>query len=93
MFINILDLITSVKIENFLGYISKTNIAYYLIKIIFCEYIQYLNVEDYFKKYLDCVMNLIDEGLESLDNVALITTHQIVSLNFKLRFLNGVKCL
>jgi len=78
MFINICDLIISIKFENFLGHISKTNIAYYLIKVIFYEYVGYLNIEEKFTKYFDFIVKLINEGLESLDNVVLITTHQIV---------------
>lgn len=78
MFLNLCELICSIKLENFLGHISKTNVAYYLLKVVFCEYIGYLNL-DKFSNYLNVLMKMIEEGLESLDNVALISTHQIVT--------------
>jgi hypothetical protein len=75
------QLMFSIKIEDFLGYIKKTNVGYYIIKLTFCEYVKFINSEN-FAQYVDIVLKLIEEGLESLDNVSLITTHQIVCLRF-----------
>lgn len=73
-----------------MGYITKTNVFYYILKYIYCENSSILKT-DFFFKYFDLLMNLIEEGVESLDNVALISTHNIVIFFiFKFRYLNGV---
>lgn len=77
MFINLCELIFSIKLENFMGYIYKTNTAYYLLKVIFCEYINHFNYEK-FSVYIDPLMKMIEEGTDSLDNVAIISAHQII---------------
>lgn len=74
------DLIFSIKLENILNYLSKTNVFYYILKVVFCEYVNYINPEFY--KFGDFLVKLIQEGIDSLNNIVLITTHQIVLIFF-----------
>jgi hypothetical protein len=74
---NLCELVFSIKLENLLGYVSKVNVAYSVIKIVFCEYLGYLDLQK-FSHFCPNLMKLVTEGLECLDNVALIQTHQIV---------------
>ncbi len=74
--LSLCEIVFSLKLENILSYLNKANVVFYIIKVIFCEYGNYLN-EDFYK-FGESLINLLHEGVDSLDNVSLITTHQIV---------------
>jgi hypothetical protein len=73
------DLMCSLKLEDFMGYLNKMNSAYYLIKVIFCDYSDFVKFECFYI-YIDYIMKIIDEGIECLDNVAVISVHNIVRI-------------
>ena len=74
--ISLCEIVFSLRLENILSYLNKANVCFYIIKVIFCEYANYVN-EDFYK-YGESLINLLHEGVDSLDNITLITTHQIV---------------
>jgi hypothetical protein len=77
------ELIFSIKLENLLGYVAKSNVTYSIVKIVFCEYVSYLDFQK-FSQFMPGLVKLVEEGIECLDNVALIHTHQIVTINLNL---------
>lgn len=70
------ELILCIKCETILNYLNKTNVCIYILKVVFCEYANFLNPE--FFKFSEVLIKLLEEGIDSLDNITLITTHQIV---------------
>jgi hypothetical protein len=81
LFKSLVQLICSIKLEDYQSYIKKTFVTFDIIKIIFCDYIQYAELED--KSYFDTVMNLIVEGVDSLDNKCIMKCHTIVMIFLK----------
>ncbi len=82
---NLSELVFSIKLENLLGYVSKVNVAYSIVKIIYCEYLGCFDLKK-FSPFCPNLIKLVSEGLECLDNVSLIQTHKIVKLNLNMIF-------
>jgi hypothetical protein len=74
----IIEMLLSINVEDFLAHISKANIVYSVIKIIFNKYIEIasLNKDEDF----DTVIKYLEEGIDCLDNVCIVITHNIVIL-------------
>ena len=86
----ITNLIFSIKLEDIIGHISKLNSIYYVIKVIFCYHIDIASLEN--ENDFDKVIQLVSEGIDSLDNCCVILSHSLVNkINSDLRL--GAKIL
>jgi hypothetical protein len=74
----ITNLIFSIKLEDIIGYISKLNPIYYVIKVIFCYHIDIVSLDN--EENFDKVIQLAEDGLDSLDNTCIILTHSLVQI-------------
>jgi hypothetical protein len=73
---NIVYLQYSIKVEDYHSYIIKTVVVYDIIKILFCDYINYIELDD--KCYFDTVMCLLEEGIDSLYVKCVMSCHNMV---------------
>jgi hypothetical protein len=73
------NLIFSIKLEDIIGHISKLNSIYYVIKVIFCYHIDIASLEN--DSDFDKIIQLVSEGIDSLDNCCIILSHSLVNKN------------
>jgi hypothetical protein len=76
LFRNLIYLENTIKVEEYLSLIHKTLSVYDVNKILFCDYISHIQLEN--ETHFDIVINLLDEGIDSLCLKAAIKSHYMV---------------
>ena len=72
----IIEMLLSIKVESILSHFPKANLVYSVIKVVFNKYIDLVSLnkdEDF-----DIVIKYIEEGIDSLDNICILSTYNIV---------------
>jgi hypothetical protein len=75
---DIVHLLHSIKVEDYQSYIVKTVVVYDVIKLLFCDFITHIELDD--KCYFDTAMGLVEEGIDSLHAKCVMKSHNIVRL-------------
>lgn len=87
IFKTLCNLIFSFKTEDLNGHIEKLKSFYSVLKFIFCDSLNFLS-EDIFEFFISKILEIVLEGIDSLNSLANYTCNLIV--NFLIINLSGI---